>query len=81
MIFSGTAEYGNPQDDSAPWSIKWELDDFDEFLFSSGNLAYWMISTKDAIVGEDGLKTYADEQIPIKSSYQSCKPSTGRGNN
>ena len=50
-------------------------------MFSSGNLAYWMIATKEAIVGEDGLKTYTDEQIPIKSSYLSCKPSTGRGNN
>ena len=40
-----------------------------------------MIATKEAIVGEDGLKTYTDEQIPIKSSYESCEPSTGRGNN
>ena len=77
LSFSGTAEYGNSEDDSAPWSIKWELDEFDDFLFSSGNFDYWMIAKKEDIVGVDGLKNYTNEEIQIQSSYLSCEISSG----
>ena len=76
--FRGTAEYGNPNNDDEPWSIKWNLSDFDEFLFASGNMKYWMRASKNDIIGNDGLKLYANEDIKIISSSRSCSPYTGR---
>jgi len=70
--------YGNPLDDSKPWSLQWKLSDFDEFLFASGNMKYWLIATKDEIVGADGERKYANLPINIISSYKSCSPYTAK---
>ena len=45
----GTDQYGSPSDDGAPWSISWALDQFDEFLFASGDFQYWMIVSKGRV--------------------------------
>ena len=45
----GTDQYGSPSDDGAPWSIRWALDQFDEFLFASGDFQYWMIVSKGRV--------------------------------
>ena len=76
---SGLAEYGVPSDDTdaAAWSIKWGLDEFNEFLFASGNLKYFLRATKKEIIGDDGWKEYADKPIQILSSYLSCDASEG----
>jgi len=74
----GTAEYGNPNNDDEPWSIKWDLSSFDEFLFASGNMKYWMRASKNDIIGNDGLKLYANEDIKIISSSRSCSPYTAK---
>ena len=70
-------EYGDKNNDSQPWSIKWELTGFDEFLFASGNKKYFLRATKEEIIGIDGLKEYADQPIQILSSYLSCDASSG----
>jgi len=70
----GTDVYGNPEDDSQPWSIKFKLTDFDEFLFISGNGNLWLRLTKVALIGEDGYKFYYGEPIQIISSNLNCSP-------
>ena len=54
MYFRGFAEYGNSADDNTAWSIKWDINDFDEFLFASGNKKYWLRASKHDIIGDDG---------------------------
>ena len=77
-FFRGFAYYGDPSDDSVAWSTKWDIDDFDEFLFVSGNKKYWLKASKYEIIGEHGLKEYSNEPINILSSYKSCDPSSGK---
>jgi len=74
----GTAQYGHPSDDSKPWSVKWSLNDFDEFLFISGNKKYWVRATKAEIIGNDGKRQYANKPIKLTSSNLSCAPSTAK---
>ena len=76
-ICRGTAEYGDSSNDDEPWSIKWELSDFDEFLFASSDMKYWMRATKEEIIGNDGTRLYANLDINIISSSDSCTPYTG----
>ena len=75
----GFLEYGTPSDDpsAAAWSVKWGLDEFNEFLFASGNLKYFLRATKRELIGDDGLKEYVDQPIQILSSYLSCDVSEG----
>ena len=75
----GLVEYGVQSDDpaAAAWSVKWGLEDFDEFLFASGNFKYFLRATKEQIIGNDGLKEYVDEPVQILSSFLSCDVSEG----
>ena len=75
--FRGTSEYGNPYNDSNPWSIKWNFEDFDEFLFASGNMKYWMKASKDEILGPNGEKSYSKENVGIISSSLNCSSYSG----
>ena len=78
LNFRGTAEYGDPNDDSKPWSIKWSLNDVDEFLFASGNMKYWMRADKSDIIGNEGKKFYANEDTRIISSSDRCSSYSGK---
>ena len=80
ITYRGTAVYGSPNNDDVPWSIKYDLGDFDEFLFASGNMKFWMRATKDEIIGNDGQKLYSNQDIKITSSSKSCSPYTGKTN-
>jgi len=73
----GTNLYGNPEDDSQAWSIKWKLSDFDEFLFISGNGNSWLRVTKAELIGENGFKFYLEKPIQIIASDMKCSPYTG----
>jgi hypothetical protein len=54
----GTEEYGTAsavsagRSSSKPWSIKFENEPFDEFLFATGDGRKWLIARKDAVTGE-----------------------------
>ena len=78
IYFRGFSEYGNSTDDSKAWSVKWELGDFDEFLFASGNKMKWLRASKYDIIGSDGLKEYSNKPVKIIASDKSCDPSTGK---
>ena len=43
---AGTAEYGDPDDDSQPWSIKFDNLTFSKFLFAFGDKTTWLIAYK-----------------------------------
>ena len=69
--------YGDPENDDEAWSIRWNFDEFDEFLIASGNMEYWMRVTRNDLVGEDNLKQYTNEQIRILSGSRQCYPTYG----
>ena len=67
---AGTEVYGTPCGTTCAqeWSIKFDKEDFNEFLFSTGDEKKWLIADKDAVYGFTG------ENIPrtiIKSSVKS----------
>ena len=78
LCFRGTAEYGNSSNDEEPWSVLWTLSDVDEFLFASGNMKFWMKAEKNDIIGADGQKLYANKDIDIISSSESCSKYAGK---
>ena len=47
---AGTTFYGDPTNDDEAWSIP--FGGFDEFLFASGDKSAWLITTRDAAIGE-----------------------------
>jgi hypothetical protein len=54
---TGTAaSFGDPDDDSVEWNVKFDTLNFDKFLFTYGNFKYWGIlkeSTITACTGEN----------------------------
>ena len=46
----GTEEYGDPADTNEAFSIKFHQDDFDQFLFSTGDCVKWLIASNDKIL-------------------------------
>lgn len=70
----GTGSYGNQNDDTNAWSIPWSIEEFDEFLFSSGDKKYWLVVSKEELIGADGGKLYADSPITVIASSSSCEP-------
>ena len=47
----GTDIYGDPQINTAPWSVYFENLVFDQFAFSTEDLVYYIIATKEQITG------------------------------
>ena len=74
--FRGTKEYGVFENANEPWSIFWNIQEVEEFLFSSGDKKYWLIVTKKDLIGEDGFKTY-NGWINVKASSSNCEPHQG----
>merc|ERR1711990_806955 len=60
---AGTDVYGNPDDDSKPWSVKFADKDFEEFLFATGDMKKWAVMEKDVVLG-----WYANQQRKIEHS-------------
>ena len=77
--FRGTKEYGDFENDTNPWSVFWNIQEVEEFLFSSGDKKYWLIVTKKDLIGEDGFKTYHG-RINVKASSSNCEPHQGDQN-
>ena len=78
FLLRGLVEYGDPLDDRKAWSVKWDKEDFSEFLFISGNGKYFLRAEKSEIIGEDGLKEYVNQPIQILSSHENCDISSGK---
>ena len=64
----GTQEYGDPEDDSRPWSVLWTLEDTEDFLFASGNMKYWLVVSREELLGTDGNKIYYYDPITVMAS-------------
>ena len=75
--FRGTKEYGDFQNDNEPWSIFWNIQEVEEFLFSSVDQKYWLIVTKKDLIGEDGFKTYHNDLVNVIASSSNCEPHQG----
>lgn len=69
----GFSEYGafvdDPQADST-FSKKFDNEQFNQFLFITGDCDKWLIATKDAVIGE----FYSNSNRPIISSSKSSTP-------
>ena len=59
---------------SQEWSVSWTNEQFSEFLFSSGDFKHWMIVSKKDLIGDDGEKWYANEDVEVQASSISCAP-------
>jgi len=70
----GTDVYGDPKCMSEPWSVYWESEQFNEFLFASGDFKNWAIIRKSDLIGDDGEKWYSNTNIDIQLSSKSCLP-------
>ena len=75
--FRGTKEYGESENDTNPWSVFWNIQEVEEFLFSSGDKKYWLIVTKKDLIGEDGFKVYNNAWINVIASSSNCDPHQG----
>ena len=73
----GTEQYGDQEDDSQPWSVLWTLEEAEEFMFASGNMKYWLIVSREKLIGVDGLKRYDKSPVTITASSDRCQPYQG----
>jgi hypothetical protein len=69
-LLSGSQSFGNPKDDSKPWSLKFNNEKFDEILFATGDMDFWMTMTRKEAIGE----FYAGQKRTILKSSLSCSP-------
>jgi len=73
----GTDTYGNPGIPQSPWSINFEtaVPDWNQFLFSTGNCAVWLVANREAVIGIDGNAYYSNAKRDIvSSSIRSTNP-------
>ena len=60
--------------------MAWDLKHVTEFLFASVDLAieppaqHWLVAKRNDLMGEDGNKNYANQDIPIVASTVSSYP-------
>ena len=73
----GTQQYGDPEDDSGPWSVLWKLEETDEFLFASGNMKYWLVVSREELLGSNGDKIYYHAPITVMASSYSSEQYQG----
>ena len=73
----GTQEYGDFDNDNNPWSIFWNIQEVDEFLFSSVDKKYWLIVSKKDLLGEDGFKVYGRDWVNVIASSSNCESHRG----
>ena len=70
-------EYGVYEDDSNAWSVYWNIQEVEEFLFSSVDKKYWLMVTKKDLIGEDGFKVYGRDWVNVIASSSNCEPHQG----
>ena len=70
----GTEVYGDHQDDSLPWSVLWAAEEAEEFLFASGNMKYWLVVTREELLGTH----YFNSPVTVSASSESCQPYQGK---
>ena len=73
----GTEKYGDSEDDSQPWSLLWTKEEAEEFLFASGNMEYWLVVSREELIGADGRKRYENSPITVTASSDSDQPYQG----
>ena len=44
----------------------------EEFLFASGNMKYWLVVSREELLGEDGGKRYNGKPITVTASSERC---------
>ena len=64
-------------DDSEPWSLLWTVEEVADFLFASGNMKYWLVVSREELIGVDGAKKYNGSPVTVKSSSHSDQPYPG----
>ena len=64
-------------DDTKPWSILWTSLEVDEFLFASDDKKYWLVVSREELIGADGDKLYANAPVTVIASSASCEPYQG----
>ena len=65
-------------DDTQAWSVLWTAEEAAEFLFASGNMNYWLIITREELIGADGGKYY-EKGTPITiTSSDNDQPHQGK---
>ena len=73
----GTEEYGDPSGGaqaSQEWSVTFDTSPFDQFLFTTGDCAEWLVASKAAVIGE----YYSNAPRDIVKSSRSDKPYQAR---
>merc|ERR1711874_410115 len=68
----GTAEYGDPQDDTQPWSLPWSVLEVEEFLFATGDKDIWIGGKRqgDSFSWLDGTSWDYQNWSPNNPSHQ-----------
>ena len=54
------------------------MDEAAEFKFASGNMNYWMVVTREELIGADGRKFYSNGPITVTASSDSDQPYQGK---
>ena len=67
----------DPGDDSQAWSVVWKLEEVGQFLFASGNMKYWLVVSREELVGVDGGKIYSEAPVTVRASSHSDQPYQG----
>ena len=53
------------------------MEEAEEFLFASGNIKYWLVVTREELVGADGGKYYDNSPVTVTASSGRCQPYQG----
>ena len=72
----GTQSYGTAHNTGNAWSVKWDWDSFDEYLFKVGD--DWIIIDKIELAGSSGTKWYQNQAIKVIASSEQCDPHEGK---
>jgi len=70
----GTDVYGDPNNMNEAWSVKFDQNDFNQFLFSTGDCSKWLITGKGDVLGD----FYSDQDRQVKRSSTSSTPYTAK---
>ena len=54
------------------------MEEAEEFMFASGNMKYWLVITREELLGADGGKYYNKSPVTVKASSDSDQPYQGK---
>ena len=49
----------------------------EEFLFASNNIKFWLLVSREELLGADGRKKYSGSPITVMASSERCQPYQG----